>query len=148
MQRILDKLYCMELTREQYKQIEPFLPKPRGIPCGERLDNLTVINAILYVAEQGCKWRGLPTRFGNWHTIYTRMNRWAKRGVLERLFIEMQQRQMVRIKLEAVSMDSTIVRVHPDGTGALKKTARRPSENLVADGPPKFIWLPQTNVQP
>jgi CPA2 family monovalent cation:H+ antiporter-2 len=23
-------------------------------------------------AEHGCKWRGLPKRFGNWHTIYTR----------------------------------------------------------------------------
>ena len=37
------------------------------------MPNLQVLNAILYVAEQGCKWRGLPKRFGNWHTIYTRM---------------------------------------------------------------------------
>ena len=28
--------------------------------------------------RQGCKWRGLPQRFGNWHTIYTRMNRWVE----------------------------------------------------------------------
>ncbi|WP_258000967.1 hypothetical protein, partial [Xanthomonas oryzae] len=21
----------------------------------------------------GCKWRGLPERFGNWHTVYTRI---------------------------------------------------------------------------
>ncbi|WP_425526911.1 transposase, partial [Xanthomonas oryzae] len=27
-----------------------------------------VVNALLYVAEHGCKWRGLPERFGNWHT--------------------------------------------------------------------------------
>jgi hypothetical protein len=27
--------------------------------------------------------------------------------------------QIVRIKIEAVSLDSTIVKVHPDGTGAL-----------------------------
>lgn len=44
------------------------------------LTNLQVVNAILYVAEKGCKWRALPKRFGNWHTIYTRMNRWAKAG--------------------------------------------------------------------
>ena len=30
------------------------------------------------MAEHGCKWRGLPKRFGNWHSIYVRMNRWAK----------------------------------------------------------------------
>jgi len=41
------------------------------------MTNRDVLNAILYVAEHGCKWRGLPKRFGNWHTIYTRMNRWA-----------------------------------------------------------------------
>jgi len=28
------------------------------------LTNLQVLNAILYVAEHGCKWWGLPSRFG------------------------------------------------------------------------------------
>ena len=37
------------------------------------------------------------------------------------MFEHLQREQIVRIKLEAVSMDSTIVKVHPDGTGALKK---------------------------
>ena len=62
----------MEITDAQYRQIEPCLPTQRG---NVTLDNLHVLNAILYVAEQGCKWRGLPKRFGNWHTINTRMNR-------------------------------------------------------------------------
>ena len=101
-----------------------------------------MLNAILYVAEHGCKWRGLPKRFGNWHTIYTRMNRWSKNGVLDTVFEKLQREQLVRIKIEAVSMDSTIVKVHPDGTGALKKTAPKRSANPVADGPPRFIWLP------
>jgi transposase len=52
-----------------------------------------VWNAILYVAEHGCKWRGLPKRFGNWHTIYTRMNRWSKSDVMGRVFAELQQTQ-------------------------------------------------------
>ena len=64
---------------------------------------------------------GLPVRFGNWHTIYTRMNRWAKAGVLDRVFTVLQEQQIIRIKIEAMSLDSTIVKVHPDGTGALKK---------------------------
>ena len=67
--------------------------------------NLRVLNAILYVAEQGCKWRGLPRRFGNWHTIYTRMNRWSKSGVLDRVFAQLQQAQIVRIKIEAVALE-------------------------------------------
>ena len=113
-----------------------------------RLSNLEVLNAILYVAEQGCKWRGLPKHFGNWHTIYTRMNRWSKSGVLDRLFEKLQREQVVRIKIEAVSLDSTIVKVHPDGTGALKKTDPSRSASRAVDGPPRFIWLPRMLEQP
>jgi transposase len=132
--------WSMEITQTQYEQIADCLPKQRG---NVRLKNLDVLNAILYVAEQGCKWRGLPRRFGNWHTIYTRMNRWSKSGVLDRLFQKLQESQIVRIKIEAVSLDSTIVKVHPDGTGALKKTAHSPSGNPVEAGQPRFIWLPR-----
>ena len=110
--------------------------------------NRQVLNAILYVAEQGCKWRGLPARFGNWHTIYTRMNRWSKNGVLDGVFEQLQREQIVRIRLEAVSMDSTSVKVHPDGTGALKKTVPNPSASLVAVGPPRFIWFPRMLERP
>ena len=135
----------MELTQDQYERIAPFLPVQRG---NVSIPNLQVLNAILYVAEHGCKWRGLPPRFGRWHTIYTRMNRWAKNGVLDRVFEHLQREQIVRVKLEAVSMDSTIVKVHPDGTGALKKTGHSPSESRVAAGPPRFIWLPQMLERP
>ena len=108
----------MEITEAQYARIAPYLPVQRG---NVSLSNLQVLNAILYVAEHGCKWRGLPARFGNWHTIYVRMNRWSKSGVLDRVFEQLQRERIVRIKLEAFSLDSTIVKVHPDGTGALKK---------------------------
>ena len=135
----------MEITEAQYRQIEHCLPKQRGSVSHT---NLRVINAILYVAEHGCKWRGLPKRFGNWHTVYTRMNRWSKNGVLDRVFQELQHAQIVRIKIEAVGLDSTIVKVHPDGTGALKKTALSPSASRAGDGAPRFIWLPRMLERP
>ena len=135
----------MEITDAQYRPIAPCEPTPRGHVT---LDNLHVRNAILYVAEQGCKWRGLPKRFGNWHTIYTRMNRWSKAGVLDRVFEQLQRAQVVRIKIEAVSLDSTSIKVHPDGTGALKKTARKPSANPEVVGTPRFIWLPRMLERP
>src|ERR1035437_157829 len=114
----------MELTEDQYQRISDCLPRQRRTVS---MNNLTLLNALLYMVENGCKWRRLPPQFGNWHTIYTRMNRWSKAGVLDRIFEELQHQQLVRIKIEAVSLDSTIVKVHPDGTGALKKTARNPS---------------------
>ena len=135
----------MEITAAQFAQVEHCLPTQRG---NVSLSNLQVLNAILYVAEHGCKWRGLPKRFGNWHTIYTRMNRWSKAGVLDRVFEQLQQSQVVRIKIEAVSLDSTSVKAHPDGTGALKKTALNPSASRAGDGAPRFIWLPRMLERP
>jgi transposase len=116
------------------------MPRQRGNVSHE---NLNVINAILFVAENGCKWRAMPKRFGNRHTIYTRMNRWAKAGVPDRLFAQLQHEQLIRIKIEAVSLDSTIIKVHPDGTGALKETDRKPAASPAKAGQPKFIWLPR-----
>ncbi len=91
------------------------------------MGNLNGHDANLYVAEHSCKWRGPPKRFGNWHTICTRMNRWSKLGVLNRVFEQLQQSQVVRIRIEAVSLDSTTIKVHPDGTVRLKEATRRPS---------------------
>ncbi len=131
----------MEITEAQFHEhIEPLLPVQRG---NVRVPNLQVLNAILYVAENGCKWRALPEHFGPWHTIYMRMNRWSRKGVLDRVFTCLQAQGLVRIRLEVVGLDSTIVPVHPDGTGAPKKTAPRPSAARAAAGPPNFIWLPR-----
>ena len=135
----------MEITEEQYARIKRSLPGQRG---NVSLSNLQLLNVLLYVAEHGRKRRGLPTQFGNWHAIYTRMNRWSKSGVLDRVFTEVQRAQIVRIRLEVVSLDSTIVKVHPDGTGALKKTDPKLSASAEPDGPPRFIWLPRMLEQP
>ena len=41
------------------------------------------------------------------------MNRWSKNGVLDDVFEKLPREQLVRIRVEAVSMDSTIVKVIP-----------------------------------
>jgi len=133
-------LFGMQITEEQFRRIEGCFPVQRG---NVRISNLDVLNAILYVAENGCKWRSLPKGYGRWHTIYTRLNRWAKAGVLDRVFTALQEEEIIRIRLEALSLDSTIVQVHPDGTGAEKRTARSTSDDPEAGGAPKFIWLPR-----
>jgi transposase len=130
----------MELTDKQFGTISSYLPVKRG---NVKLSDHEVLNAILYVAEQGCKWRALPERFGNWHTVYTRMNRWSKNGTLDRVFEALQKNGIIKVKVEAMSLDSTSVKVHPDGTGALKKTAVSPLASHGGDGRQRFIWLPQ-----
>ena len=61
----------------------------------------------------------------------------------DRLFARLQQEGVLAVELKVVSLDSTSVKVHPDGTGAEKKTGRKPSESPVAAGTPRFIWLPR-----
>jgi len=58
----------MHITEEQFRRPEGCFAVQRG---NVRIGNLDVLNAILYVAENGCKWRSLPKRFGRWHTICT-----------------------------------------------------------------------------
>ena len=91
----------MTITEEQFQRIEHCFPTQRG---NVKLSNLNVLTAILYVAENGCKWRALPKRFGRWHTVYTRMNRWAKAGVLDRVFTALQEEEVMRIKVEALGL--------------------------------------------
>ena len=99
-----------EITEEQYAILRPYLPVQRG---NVRISNLTMINAMLYVAENGCKWRALPERFGKWHSVYMRMRRLAEAGVLERLFAALQEHHMIRVSVDCLGLDSTSVKVHP-----------------------------------
>jgi transposase len=95
------------------------------------------------MAENGCKWRALPEKYGNWHTIYYRVSRWARRGVLDKAFAKFQEKQIIRIKIDVICMDSTSVKIHPDASGTLKKTVLNRSGNHEVDEIPKFIWLPR-----
>ena len=122
------------MTEKQYALIRPHMPAQRG---NVRILNLTVINAILFVAENGCKWRAHPPRFGAWHTVYTRMRRWADGGVLDRLFDALRKHHMIRVSVDCLGLDSTSVKVDPDGTGAPKKTDRKRLESGAVGGTQK-----------
>ena len=134
----------MEITKEQFELISKYLPRQRG---NVSMSNHQFVNAILYITENGCKWRALPEYYGNWHTIYVRMNRWSKSGVLTQLFEALQIEGIIQIRMEAVKIDSTTVKVHPDGTGALKKPENKASEDPGEASPPKFIWSPHLTVR-
>lgn len=130
----------MEITEKEMAKIADILPLQRG---NVKHENLKFLNAVLYVAENGCKWRSLPKEYGNWNSIYKKANRWAKQGVLERVFIALQKEQIIQIKIEHVSLDSTSVKVHPDAHGALKKVGNSASAKPEEGGTQSFMWLPR-----
>ena len=129
----------MKLQKKQYEKIKDCFPKQRK-PA--KINNLDVLNAVLYLVENGCKWRGLPKEYGDWHVIYVRINRWAKTGVLEAAFLRLQQLGIIQIQVNVISLDSTSIKVHPDGMGALKKAGPNLSEEHGEDGILIFIWSP------
>ena len=112
----------MEIKKEQYEKIKHALPVQRG---NITVENLVFINAILYICENGCKWRRLPKEYGSWNAVYKRFNRWVKNGIIERLFLELMNQKLVKIETVKRLLDSMIAPVHPDACGALKKTANR-----------------------
>ena len=97
----------MKIKKEQYEQIKECFPKQRK---AAKISNLDVLNAVLYIAENGCKWRSLPKEYGDWHVIYVRINRWAKKSVLERVFLRLQQMGIIQIQVDVISLDSTCIR--------------------------------------
>ena len=114
----------MQLTEERFKTIEHLFPRQRG---NVKIDNLTVVNAYLYMMKEGCSWRALPPSYGSWHTIYMRWNRWSKNGVWARVYKGLQDAGIAPVKTSVGGLDSTTVKVHEHGDGALKKTASKPS---------------------
>ena len=112
----------MQLTDAQWARIAPLMPIPRG-NC--KLPARQVLEGWLFVTKEGCSWRALPERYGPWHTVYMRGRRWIDKGVLKRVFMALQAEELEAPLSHAgpqrplrVALDSTIVKVHQDGTGA------------------------------
>ena len=93
------------------------LPVQRG---NVAIQNIDFLNAILYIAENGCKWRKIPEQLGAWFIIYRRMRRWADKGVWPRFLDALQTKLPISLDVTALSLDSISIKVHPDGTEALK----------------------------
>lgn len=109
------------LRNDQWERIEHLLPgkaSDRGVTAK---DNRLFVEAVLWIARTGSPWRDLPPQLGHWHNVYTRFSRWGKSGVWQRVV------EAVRTDadLEALLLDSTIVRAHQHAAGAQKKKARK-----------------------
>lgn len=66
----------MKITKKQFEKIEHLMPEQRK---KSTISNYDFVYAMLYIIENGGKWRALPKEFGDWHTIYVRFNRWSKK---------------------------------------------------------------------
>ena len=112
---------------DRIKDLLPGLPGQHGKVAK---DNRLFVDAVLWIAKTGAPWRDLPERFGNWNSAWRRFDRWAKKGVWQRVFEALQDSD-----LEWLVLDSTVVRAHPCAAGAEKKptaAAANPSKRWAA----------------
>jgi len=130
----------MKLTNDHLEIIKEHLPTQRK---PEKVEMIDFLNGVLYIIENGCKWRALPKEYGDWHTIYTRLNRWCKNGTLDKIFTALQEANIIDIRTEIVYMDSTSIKVHPDAAGALKKHGEQAIGRSKGGSLPRFMWLPR-----
>jgi transposase len=81
--------YPSDLTDEQWGVICPLLPVPLSqTPLGgrpEKHHRRAVVDAILYLADNGIKWRAMPADFPPWRTVYGILAAWQRDRVTGRL---------------------------------------------------------------
>jgi transposase len=108
-----------QLSDEQWKLIEPFLPIGEYGPYPERLRDQ--FEGVIWRFRTGSQWREMPGEFGRWPTVYGRFRVWRNAGVftalLEGLIAEAARQGKTDLSL--VSVDSTTVRAHHDAAGMM-----------------------------
>ena len=117
------------LRDDQWDRIKDLLPGRDGHVGGRAEDNRLFVEAVLYRYRTGCPWRDLPERFGKWKAVHQRFSRWAESGVFARIFTMLGSDH----DNEYMMIDATIVRAHQHSAGAVKKTARKRSDDPVGD---------------
>lgn len=90
------------------------LPGREGYVGVTAKNNRLFVEAVLYRYRAGIPWRDLLARFGDFRVVHTRLSRWAKSGVWERVF----QQLAGDADHEYAMIDSTIVRAHQHSAGA------------------------------
>ena len=101
----------MKLTKTQYKKLEGLMPIARK-PA--KISNYEFMCAMLYIVENGCKWRALPKKYGNWHTIYMKFSRWSKNGTISKILEAMKKQKLINEEDYIFFIDRTSIKVSPN----------------------------------
>lgn len=116
------------LRDDQWERIKPFVPGGMKGKRGPRSNGRLFIDALLWMAKSGARWKDLPERFGPYERAKQRYYRWLGQGVLTRVF----EAVAAEPDLEWVMLDATIIRAHAQAGGAPKKRGDRTPRRLAA----------------
>lgn len=77
--------YDSDLTDEEWAKIKPLLPPQKPVARERAVELRVVLNGIFYRADNGIKWRALPTECGAWQTVYSYFRLWVRLGIWEQI---------------------------------------------------------------
>ncbi len=77
--------YPTDVTDEQWKLVEPFLPQAKAGGRPRKTDLREVLNALFYLVRTGCQWRMLPHEFPPWRTCYNYYRAWIDSGTWDEI---------------------------------------------------------------
>lgn len=75
------KSYPSDLSDLEWSIVKPLLPPVKNRGRKRETDLREIVNAILYLLNEGCKWRSLPHDFPPWSTVRTYFDRWKRKRV-------------------------------------------------------------------
>jgi transposase len=119
---------CDALRDDQWERLKEFVPGGRKGKRGPRTDNRRFLNALLWMARSGGRWRDLPKQLGDYATVKRRYYRWIEMGVLDAILAALTR----EADLEWLMIDSTIVRAHQHAAGARRQKGGRMPRVLAA----------------
>jgi len=116
------------LSDDQWARLAPLMPGGCKGKRGPRTNNRLFMDALLWMARSGARWRHLPDRFGDYRTVKRRYYDWVARDVLGGIFRFLA----ADADFEWLMLDATIVRAHQHAAGARKEKGGLMPRELVA----------------
>lgn len=92
--------YESDLRDIEWEAIKEFVPQAKDGGRPAYYERREIVNAILYVLENGIKWRAMPHDLPCWKTVFNYFSAWRKQGVWARIRQELVARERRRLGRE------------------------------------------------
>jgi transposase len=109
-----------DVTNTPWERLAPQLP-PHTPKLGRPAYNhRAMLNGIWWILRTGAPWRDLPERYGPWPTVASRVHRWQRAGVWQKLVDTLKPQADAGGHLNWLLryIASTIIHAHPHAAGA------------------------------
>ena len=112
-----DLFYHKDLTDAQWGRIKNVFEEEKKVGRPS-LSPRIVLNGIIWMMKSGGRWRDLPTRYGNWNSVYHKFRQWCRQGLFKRLLKLFNDDDSALLEI-----DSTFCKVHQVACSSSKNQA-------------------------